>query len=77
MGSAGEAKDRKLVVFNLHGTLVDSSLLADKNPNSAIRATVTTENRRVTFRPWLVKFLVRCFLNFNVAFWGSKSEVYM
>jgi hypothetical protein len=77
MGSAGEAKDRKLVVFNLHGTLVDSSLLADKNPNSAIRATVTTENRRLTFRPWLVKFLVRCFLNFNVSFWDSKSEVYM
>jgi hypothetical protein len=36
MGSAGEAKDKKLVVFNLHGTLVDSNLLVDKNPNSAI-----------------------------------------
>jgi hypothetical protein len=31
----------------------------------------------VLFRPWLIEFLGRCFKNFEVAFWGSKSEVYM
>ena len=70
-------QDSKLLVFNVHGTLLDSSLLADNNPNTAIRATLTTDNRRVVFRPWLIEFLTRCFRNFEVAFWGSKSKMYM
>jgi hypothetical protein len=70
-------QDRKLLVFNVYGTLLDSSLVADKNLNTAIRATLTTHNRRGIFRPWLVEFLSRCFRNFEVAFWGSKSKLYM
>jgi hypothetical protein len=31
----------------------------------------------VIFRPSLLEFLRRCFINFTVAFWGSKSECYM
>ena len=68
---------QKLLVFNVHGTLLDSSLAAEKNPNSAIRATLTTDTRRVVLRPWLIEFLSRCFRNFEVAFWGSKSKQYM
>jgi hypothetical protein len=32
---------------------------------------------RVTIRPWLPEFLAKCFVNFRVAFWGSKSKGYM
>jgi hypothetical protein len=71
------AQDRKLLVFNVHGTLLDSSLVADKNPDTVIWATLTTHNRRVIFWPWLVEFLSRCFKNFEVAFWLSKSKLYM
>jgi hypothetical protein len=67
----------KLLVFNVHGTLLDSSLFVDKNPNTAIRPTLRTAKRRVVFRPGLIDFLNKCFVHFEVAFWGSKSEVYM
>jgi hypothetical protein len=62
------AQDRKLLVFNVHGTLLDSSLVADKNPNTAIRAMLATHNRRLIFQPWLVEFLSRGFKKFEVAF---------
>ena len=72
------ARERnKLIIFNVHGTLVDCSLDKEKNPNCRIRPTVRTRSRRVYFRPWLVPFLSRCFMNFAVAFWGSKSKSYM
>jgi hypothetical protein len=67
----------KLVIFNVHGTLLDSSLQGEENPNSKIRPTVKTKTRRVVFRPWLLPFLSRCFMHFRVAFWGSKSAAYM
>ena len=67
----------KLVIFNVHGTLLDSSLEAEKNLNSKIRPTVQTKTRRVVFRPWLHPFLFRCFIHFRVAFWGNKSAAYM
>jgi hypothetical protein len=68
---------QKLLVFNVHGTLVDCNLLGGPNPNSRIRGTTKTDVRRVVMRPWLKPFLSRCFLHFNVAFWGSSSESYM
>jgi hypothetical protein len=71
------SKANKLLVFNVHGTLLDCSLLLDKNPNTAIRPTFRTAKCRVIFRPGLVDFLTRCFVHFKVAFWSSKSEVYM
>jgi hypothetical protein len=67
----------KLLIFNVHGTLLDCSLLFDPNPNSKIKPTLQTRTRRVTIRPWLPKFLAKCFVNFRVAFWGSKSKGYM
>jgi hypothetical protein len=76
MSMNGRGKD-KLVIFNVHGTLVDSSLIAEKNPNSKIRPTIRTTTRRVVFRPRLRAFLSRCSLHFSVAFWGSKSAAYM
>jgi hypothetical protein len=71
------AQQKKLLVFNIHGTLLDCSLLIDKNPNTAIRPTLTTDKHRVIFRPGLIDFLTRCFMRFDVAFWGTKSEMYM
>jgi hypothetical protein len=68
---------KKLLVFNVHGTLLDSSLFVDKNPNTAIRPTLRTAKRRVVFRPGLIDFLNKCFVHFEVAFWGRKSEFYM
>jgi hypothetical protein len=50
IGRLGNARDRKLVVFNVHGILVDSSLIVDKNPNRAIRATLTTNSHRMIVR---------------------------
>jgi hypothetical protein len=66
----------KLLIFNIHGTLLDCSLLSEKNPNSTIRSSVKPKTRRVVFRPWLKDFLSRCFKHFAMAFWGSKSESY-
>jgi hypothetical protein len=37
---AQSAKRKKLQVFNVHGTLLDCSLLIDKNPNAAIKPTI-------------------------------------
>jgi hypothetical protein len=67
----------KLLVFNVHGTLLDYSLLLDKNPNPTLRPTFKTENRRVLILPWLSELLCKCFKNFRVGFWGSKSKNYM
>jgi hypothetical protein len=67
----------QLLIFNVHGTLLDCSMKAEKNPNTSIRSSIKTATRRVVFRTWLMEFLSRCFKYFVVAFWGSKSESYM
>jgi hypothetical protein len=67
----------KLLVFNVHGTLLDCSLLDEKNPNTKIRASAYAVGRRIVCRPWMAEFLNQCFLSFEVAFWGSKSAKYM
>ena len=67
----------KLLVFNVHGTLLDCSMLQDTNPNSSIRSSMRTPTRRVVCRPWMAEFLRRCFEHFEVAFWGNKSAAYM
>jgi hypothetical protein len=74
-GSRG--RGTKLLILNIHGTLLDCSLKADGPSASSIRSSIVTDSRRVIFRPWLMPFLTRCFINFIVAFWGSKSECYM
>ena len=67
--SSGRERERdKLIILNVHGTLVDCSLEQEKNPNSKVRPTVRTRSRHVFFKPWLVPFLSRCFLNFSMAF---------
>jgi hypothetical protein len=71
------AEGKKLLVFNVHGTLLDCSLFIDKNPNAAFRPTIRTEKRRIIFFPCLIEFLTKYFLRFHVAFWDTKSEVYM
>jgi hypothetical protein len=76
-GACVVGESLKLLIFNVHGMLLDCSLFRERNPNSAIRITLNTGSRRVVFRPWLVEFLSNCFKNFKVAFWGSKSEGYM
>ena len=73
LGLIGTNSPTKLLIFNIHGTLVDSSLLSESNPNSNIRSTRKSLTRRIVFRPWLTEFLDRCFKNFKVAFWGIKS----
>ena len=39
LGLIGTNSATKLLIFNIHGTLVDSSLLSESNPNSSIRIT--------------------------------------
>jgi hypothetical protein len=73
LGMLGTNSATKLLIFNIHGTLVDCSLLSDPNPNPAIRITRKSLTRRIVFRPWLTEFLDRCFKKFTVAFWGMKS----
>jgi hypothetical protein len=36
------------LIFNVHETLVDSSLLSDPNPTSKIKGTFKTKNLRLT-----------------------------
>ena len=72
-----ENAKKKLLIFNVHGTLLDCNLHMDKHPNCRIRPTCRTKTRRIFLRPWLQPLLSRCFLNFTVGFWGSKSEAYM
>ena len=67
----------KLLIFNIHGTLLDTSLLTDPNPNPNIRVSKKTTTRRLVYRPWMVEFLGMCFKFFKVAFWGRKSLKYM
>jgi hypothetical protein len=67
----------KLLILNVHGTLVACSLLEDRNPNPRIRCSAKTNMRRVIFRPWLKTFLARCFGHFTVAFWGGNSDSYL
>jgi hypothetical protein len=67
----------KLLVFNVHGTLLDCSLVDEPNPNSKIWYTMKTATKRVVCRPWLLEFLRKCFLHFHIAFWDSKSATYM
>ena len=70
-------KPTKLLIFNVHGTLLDTSLLTEPNPNPVIRVTKKTKTRRFVYRPWMIEFLRRCFQFFKVAFWGQKSSGYM
>jgi hypothetical protein len=72
-----KAAQMKLIIFNVHGTLLDCSLLASANENPKIRSSIKTACRRVVFKPWLKPFLHRCFGSFLVAFWGTKSRPYM
>ena len=71
------ANPAKLLIFNVHGTLLDTSLLTQPNPNPKIRVTKKTKTRRFVFRPWMMELLGRCFSTFRVAFWGLKSSEYM
>jgi hypothetical protein len=71
-----EMPSPKMVIFNVHGTMLDCSLKVEKNPNSSIRSSVQTKSRRVVFRPRLIPFLSRCFMKFTIAFWWTKSEPY-
>jgi hypothetical protein len=73
LGRKGTNSATKLLIFNIHGTLVDCSLLSKPNPNPSIRITRKSSTRRIVFRPWLTEFLDRCFKKFTVAFWGMKS----
>jgi hypothetical protein len=70
-------EQEKSVIFNIHRTLLDCSLKLERNPNSSIRPTMKTSTRRVVFILWLLQFLSRCFINFTMVFWDSKSECYM
>ena len=62
----------KLLIFNVHGTHLDTSLLTEPNPNLVIWVTKKTTTRRFVYRPWMIEFLQRCFQFFKVAFWGQK-----
>ena len=67
----------KLLIFNVHETLLDTSLLTQPNPNPNIWMTKKTRFCRFLFKPWMMEFLRRCFKIFRVAFWGIKSNEYM
>jgi hypothetical protein len=67
----------QLLIFNVHGVLLDCSIFQQKNSNNKIRTTIKTKIRKVIFKLWLMDFLSRCFKNFAVVFWSSKSECYM
>ena len=59
---------KKLLIFNVHGTLLDSSILSNSNPTSTIKITFKTKHRRLTLRPGLPDFLQKCFKTYVVAF---------
>ena len=67
----------KLLILNVHGTLLDTTLLTQQNPNPNIRVSKKTTTRRLVYRPWMMEFLGMCFKFFKVAFWGRKSIQYM
>ena len=67
----------KLLIFNVHGTLFDCSLLSEPNSNTFIRMTTRSLTGRIVFRPCLTEFIDKCFKNFRVAFWGIKSNANM
>jgi hypothetical protein len=72
LGAMQEVQSLKMVIFNIHSTLLDCSLKVERNLNTRIRSIVQTRSRRVVFRPGLIPFLYRCFIKFTVAFWRIK-----
>jgi hypothetical protein len=76
-GSPVIAGSSKLLVFNVHGTLLDCNLVDEKNPNTKIKPSAYAAGRIIIWRPWMAEFLNQCLLSFKVAFWGSKSARYM
>ena len=66
-----------LVIFNVHGTLLDTNLLIQPDPNCNIRVTKQTYKRRFVFRPWMMEGLGRCFKMFKIVFWDTKNSEYM
>ena len=73
LGRIGTNFAPKLLIFNIHGTPLDCSLLSEPNPNSSIRMTTKSLTHRFMFRPWVIEFINKCFKNFRVAYWGIKS----
>jgi hypothetical protein len=67
----------KLLIFNVHSTLLDTSLLTQPNPNCNIRVTKKTYTDRFVLRPWMMEFLGRYFKMFKITFWSTKSSEYM
>ena len=47
----------KFLIFNVHGTLLDYSLLDERNPKNRIRPTLKASGRRVICKPWMGEFL--------------------
>jgi hypothetical protein len=50
-GSPIMAGSSKLVVFNVHGTLLDCNLLEESNPYTKIKPTMKVIGRRIICRP--------------------------
>jgi hypothetical protein len=48
-GSLIIAGSTKLLVFNVHGTLLDCSLLDERNPNTKMKASAYAAGRRIIF----------------------------
>ena len=46
----------KLLIFNVHGILLNTSLLTEPNPNPLIRVTRKTSTRRFVYMPWMIEF---------------------
>ena len=61
----------KLLIFNVHGTLLDCSLLAE--PNTFIRMVRQSLTRRIVFRPWLTNVIDKCFGVLNYIFLGYQE----
>jgi hypothetical protein len=62
----------KLLVFNVHGTLLDCSSVEDPNPNPSIRYTLKTMTRRVVCRHgWWTSFLTIS-RNLRLRFGGAR-----
>jgi hypothetical protein len=58
---ADPPKLTKLLILNVHGTLLDTTLLTQPNPNPNIRVSKKTMTRRLVYRPWMMEFLGMCF----------------
>lgn len=73
----GTLSPTKFLISNVHGTLLDSSVLCEPIFSTSICMHAWSLACRIVIRPWPIDFIGKCFKNFRVAFWDITRNANM